>query len=272
MPRSPNEAVFPYPPRLIQTTLVGPTPLYQPRVRRAVVDALGREEKLGPEYFIIHDGKRRPFDRDALVRWIRDPNPVFLRVGRKRQIPYEVWMDVGHRPRLLMEFPPRKLKPAQLPLVFEAAELLAEAFRPDFGWVHLDSSVRLPSPDPEDVTQELMDRGCDGHPGRYGDYGPGGLGFRTIVGPDALKQLGRHVCGLRPPCVVRPLAWGGVSIDLLPEPWRADVKELHAQWNAVMEQLRPARFFATATVHDNGAVSYKKGPKCKLFGVKEEDN
>jgi hypothetical protein len=108
--------------------------------------------------------------------------------------------------------------------------------------------VRLPSADPEDVTQELMASGCDGHPYRYRDHGPGGLGFRTYLGSSALKQLGKYMRSLPAPFVVRDLAWGGASIDLLPEPWRADAKSLHAQWHAAMEHFRPAQFFATPTV------------------------
>ena len=260
---------FPYPPRKIQVEMVGATPLYKAKERLKVVDALSSEEKLTPELWAIHERGAEPFDRKKFQQYGNTPGPVSLYVRRKRQFCYELAISIDHRPRLIMEFHPGKLKPANLPMVFRAGDLLAEAFRCDFGWVHLSSFVRLPSADPEDVTQKLMDLGCVGHP-YYRDHGPGGLGFRTYVGPSALKQIGKYVRSLPAPFVVRDLAWGGASIDLLPEPWLADAKTLHAQWHAAMEHFRPAKFFATPTVQPHGAVKWEKGPNCTgLFGVKE---
>jgi hypothetical protein len=114
-----------------------------------------------------------------------------------------------------------------------------------------------------------MDLGCDGiH--SYRDHGPGGLGFRTYLGPTALKPLGKYVRSLPAPFVVRDLAWGGASIDLLPDPWLGTARALHAQWHAAMQHFRPAQYFATPTVQAHGAVKWEKGPKCKgLFGVQE---
>jgi hypothetical protein len=269
MAREQPKIEFPYPPRRINVELVGATPLYKARERLKVVDALCSEEKLTPELWAIHERGAEPFDRKKFQQYGNDPGPVSLHVLRKRQLWYELDLSIDTRPRLDMDFHPGKLKPANLPMVFRAGDLLAEAFRCDFGWVHLASFVRLPSPDPEDVTQKLMDMGFDPHHS-YRDHGPGGLGFRTYLGPSVLKQIGKYVRSLPAPFVVRDLAWGGVSIDLLPEPWLADAKSLHTQWQAAMENFRPAKFFATPTVKSNGAVSWEKGAKCTgLFGVIE---
>ena len=260
---------FPYPPRRIKVELVGATPLYKAKERLKVVDALCSEEKLTPELWAIHERGAEPFDRKKFQQYGNTPGPVSLYVRRRRQLCYDLGLSID-QPNLIMDFHPGKLKPASLPMVFQAGDLLAEAFRCDIGWVHLASFVRLPSADPEDVTQALMDKCFDVHPYHYRDQGPGGLAFRTYLGPNALKQIGKFVHSLPAPFVVRDLDWGGASIDLLPEPWLADAKTLHAQWHAAMEHFRPAKFFATPTVHSNGAVSWTKGPKCTgLFGVKE---
>ncbi len=174
-----SDAAFPYKPRLITIEMLGSRPFYQASVRAALVDALLSSPELAPEQMSMEEEGGEPFSRAELSTgdWAPSQGTQYLR--RTKGQPYELRLSLAKRPRLIMEFPVAKTPGRNLPLVFRAGDLLAAAFQPDMGWVHISAELPSPPTAPDDVTQELMDLGSDGHPVDYRNYGPGGLGLRS---------------------------------------------------------------------------------------------
>jgi hypothetical protein len=262
-----SDAAFPYVPRLIAIEMVGARPIFQGGVRTALVDALLSSPELVPEQVGMSEEGGKPFDRKALgtADWAPSQGTWFLR--RTKGQPYVLQLSLSKRPHLYMEFPVAKTPARNLPLVFQAGDLLAAAFQPDMGWVHVSAELPTPPTAPDDVTQELMDLGSDGHPTKYGKYGPGGLGLRSYVGPFVVEQVGRQrLLELPKPAQATEQAWGGVRVDLAPDPWTASAKVLRDSWRKAMEHLRPAEFFATLSLGPEGELNRQRGTRCNPGG------
>lgn len=267
-----SDASFPYKPRLIAIDMVGARPLYSGAVRAALVDALLSIPDLAPEQMSLDESREVPLDRQALSKdWAPSQSTQFLR--RTRGQPYELRLALSKSPRLIMEFPAEKTPARSLPLVFRVGDLLAEVFQPDMGWVHIVAEHPAPPLDAEAVTQELMDLSADGHPKRYRDPGPGGLGLRTYLGPFIVEQVGlQRLTTLPSPAQVFELPWGGVRVDLAEAPWSASATTLRQSWRSAMEHLRPAEFFALFSMNTQGVLRKQRAARCIPGGVVRQES
>jgi hypothetical protein len=231
------------------------------------VDALLSDAELAPEQMSKDEAGGEPFARTALSQGDWAPSQLTQFLRRTRGQPYELQLTLSKRPHLGMEFPVAKTPARNLPLVFRAGDLLAAAVQPDMGWVHVCAQLPKPPKEPDDVTQSLMDLSSDGNPVDYSEDGPGGLGMRTYLGPFVVEQVGRERLKTLPkPAQVTELPWGGVRVDLAPEPWAASAKALRDSWQQAMKHLRPAEFFATLSLGPKGQLRTQRGAHCNPGG------
>jgi hypothetical protein len=231
--------------------------MYDGRVRGRVLDVLCADPLLVPTHASFDERHQDPFEPAAIDRSPGAPSSLFHYLKRGKKLKYRAAFALSASPRFYIDFDP-KLPPKQWSLVFERSDAVAAACEPDMGWVHLSSHVRLPSDVPGDELQDVIDSCTDGHPVRWRDYGPRGLGMRTYIGPLLIEQLGRaQVLSL--PVPVAELPWGGVRIDLCERPWEATREALHDGWTKAMHHLSGAQVFASYVVKPNGGIAWTRG-------------
>ena len=131
-------------------------------------------------------------------------------------------------------------------MVFEFGTTLADHLHPVFGFVH---PVWLGKGQEYNAAGVLNDK-------ELKEYGPQSICARTWLGPWLVHQIGRDLldhCG----AVVADTPWGGVTVDLLPDPWTHDIEPLAEARLRVMAALAPSGVFGDYSV----PRKYKPGPK-----------
>src|SRR5690606_39268372 len=89
--------------------------------------------------------------------------------------------------------------------------------------------------------------------------GPRGLGMRTYFGPHYTEQFGRELLLSVPaPSTATELDWGGIRIDLIPEPWLVPEPVLVAAFQSAMDHLAPAKVLAEPIFYPPREVKFRK--------------
>src|SRR5690606_12385225 len=139
-------------------------------------------------------------------------------------------------------------------------------FRPDFGAAHVAVGLRdeddmdEPWANDDERDAELMYYASLIAPVDYYSQGPTGLAMRSYIGPHFASQFGTQRLDSLP-LVVEKQAWGGYRIDLVPEPWNADLPTLLDAWRKGMAHLEPAQVFAVPQIDDGELDGYAKGAR-----------
>jgi hypothetical protein len=222
-------------------------------VCKGLLDALVRHG-LEPDAYDTDESLRRPFVFGDALRELRGavPQPdVFLR--RRRAPSYDSRWYREHGTKLTFAFGPSP-QPMPYRQIADLADEVASATEPDFSALVPYADLH-PGPAPlsgDDAAKSLLDRGCL-LPSRYNARGVGGLGYRTYVGPLVAGQLGEErISALPPPITVEKTTWGGWRIDLAPDPWAAEWPVIRASYEAAMERLKPANWFASPFLDERG--------------------
>lgn len=237
--------------------LVGDRRLYERAALEPVLRALGARRPFEPESWGLDERCGLPWDEArALGAAGGRTSPAVLQLQRKKRIAYDAMIGLSDRPYVVVEPKPRTAA-KDWPLVFELGDALANAYEPEVGWVHAWAAPPYPM-DEAAKARLRIDLGCNGAPNDYQDYGPGGLGMRTYLGPRLVALLGRERIASSP-LVCTELPWGGLRVDLVEDPWEATPDALRQAWRAAMDHLEPARVFAELQVFDNGASRATRG-------------
>lgn len=241
-------------------SMTGSSSTSDPSIREAILKALCADSCFKPEWFSSDDRKKPKFDLASAVKGASGRavgSGAFL--GRTSPVSYEAVF--GERVRRLLEIlaTPKDLEDAgKWEQFFVLGDSIAEAIAPDIGFVHVTTKhdVRQGAHDPEIRWKTLMDEGTLIPSATYFRDGAGGLGFRTYLGPFVLEQIGiDRVRSLPAPCTVTDMSYGGVRVDLAPQPWNQQWAELRDSWRAAMAHLAPSRWFCEMTVDATGAVT-----------------
>jgi hypothetical protein len=253
----------PYEPRMISLDMTGERRLYQRDALAPIIQALADAPLFAPETWGLDERSANPFDTtQALRNADGEASQYILQLRRKKRLKHTTFIRLSDRPALIVELP-EKTRAEDWHHLFSLGDSLSAAYQPDIAWAHLFSKVRPPLTTADAETQWLIDSGVVGSSSLYYDYGPGGLGLRTYLGPRLVALFGRDLL-LSTPAQTTELDWGGIRLDLVAEPWQAAQSELHAAWRVAMEHLRPARVFAEMTLKPNGAVRFTRGDRFTL--------
>jgi hypothetical protein len=247
-------------PRNIRLEMTGGRPFYLREVLAPVVEALGASPLFAPESWGLNEQSSFPFDAEE-VSAVAEGKPAFymLQLRRKKRLKHTAVIRLSNKPGLIVELPPAT-PAADWRHLFELGDTLADAYRPDIGWAHLFSKTGPPATDEDHATQLLMDACVVGSGADYDNAGPGNLGMRTYVGPRIVEMVGRDLL-LSTPAEVTELAWGGVRLDLVAEPWAAERAALLAAWRGATEHLRPARVFSKVELDERGYARVGRGER-----------
>ena len=235
--------------------VVGSRPLYDGGVRNKILEVLLKHPKFVPEQWGYSERGGNKFEAaEVLVPDAGGPSQDTLYFRRRRGIRYEMMFFLGRRPNLAWEFEPPPPVDAWAEL-FAIAEGFASAYEPDVLWISARLKQKFDFNDEESRVDQLMDSSTGGAPVHYRKHGVGGLGIRTVFGPRLVEQIGRELLATLPaPAVVKDLKWGGMLIDLVPEPWSKPMADVRASWVKCMKHLEPNPFMTKLELFPNGAV------------------
>jgi hypothetical protein len=119
---------------------------------------------------------------------------------------------------------------------YDLATSLAAQLSVDFGFVHSIPETKTGGSAPAYATSGNI--GAE----QLQQFGPRSLYARTWLGPHLLQLIGAERL-TRLPAVHRTTSWGAVELDLVENPWDADVAQLAAQQSAVVETLARSGIF-----------------------------
>lgn len=244
-------------PGAIQICMAGGPPLYQRQVLEPVLNAFQADPLFAAEGWGLDERSYFAYDEADILRIAKgDSSPYVLQLKRKHSLKHTALLRLNRKPALVVNFHP-STKAKDWPAIFAWAGALAAAYQPQIAWVHIFSAPEPPLEDEEHKRHYLMDASVTGAGPDYENDGPGGLGMRTYLGPDLVKRFGRDRL-LRTPAVVSELPWGGVCLDLVEQPWQANMPDLLIAWQATMDALRPAAVFAESTQDEEGNVFFTR--------------
>lgn len=240
---------------ILKVDMVGSRPLYDSGIRNKLVEELLKHPKFVAEQWGYSERGGNKFDAEkVLAHDTGDASQETLQFRRRRGVRYQMRMHLGRRPNLVWELEPPP-PPEALPELFEVTEGLANAYEPDVLWIKARTSAKFDFNDDASRIQRLMDSSTGGAPVHYRDDGVGGLGIRTVLGPLLIEQIGRDLLGALPaPAVVKDLPWGGMLIDLVPEPWAKQMVDVQESWVKCMKHLEPNTFMTKLELLPNGSV------------------
>ncbi len=198
-----------------------------------VLDAL-ESSGLPPSHWGTSEPMKNRYGRKGFLDAVDDEPDAFMVLLRNDKAPkYQAMLTNRLVDLSSIKFSfTGKLSTTALLKVFHCADAVAEALEPVFGGVNVvDDTV---SSEYAMVTRAKAEW--------VQQYGPVALCARTWFGPDILRLVQRaqlEDSGAE----VTDTPWGGVCIDLLPEPWTHTPAELSAQHERVMARLRPTGIF-----------------------------
>ncbi|WP_394829446.1 hypothetical protein [Pendulispora albinea] len=242
----------------------GTTPLYK-RANLGKVISVLETASLTPTSWSLDERTNIPYDKkEILARKWTPIDSLYLRLRGKKQ--YEATLDVGDlTPAIEIEFKPT-LAAAHVKEVFDLFTEWVKAFQPDLAVTHIGPPFQYPVQTDFDRYAALMHSVGKLASKHFHKAGPGGLAPRTYFGPHYVMQFGKKLLLSTPAASVREEKDGGITIDLVPEPWKVDGEKLIEAWRRAMDHLRPAEILAITSMTPNGMVEYTRAPRCHIGG------
>jgi uncharacterized protein YjbI with pentapeptide repeats len=227
-------------------SFVGGRPGFEAEVRAQVLRALRTHGIEAQRMRVRDEDPWQPVDADAVPDHLDGPVPHMLTIEAAG---VTLLLSLGHDPYLLLRVSAGAVEPDAL---LSCADALADACRPDLGWVFPSFNVDPPYRDQRASLAARMQAGAGRSPDFY-DRGPAGLGVRTYFGPLAVQQISESALRtLPPPASLTRTSWGGLRVDLAADLTAADDDFILQAYESAMRALEPTGFFATASVTPSG--------------------
>jgi hypothetical protein len=250
-------------------SLHGTKALYDRRNLERVLDVTETCGFTPSSYGLDERGGAR-YTRKGALDLLAEPPLAFeqtkLFVRQKAPTKYFAALKLWDQAGVWFEFDPKQSE-GTWARMFALADALANAFEPDWGAtaliVDLRDDVTRPTASDDERDAALLSRAGYVASVDYNSHGPEGLAMRTYIGPFFADQLGRERIETLP-LIVEKLAWGGYRVDLVPEPWRLDMRGLLDAWRRGMAHLRDAGVFAVPAAKPTFASRLDPGPNAKL--------
>lgn len=225
----------------------------EPKVCEGLLSSLIKHG-MEPETFDTDDDPRRQFSYADAVKDARGSQPqadIFMR--RRSQPAYEAFWCRASMATMTFSFAAEtygRFATAIGDFADEATEICQSDFASLVPYASLRPGTTALVGD--DSVKSLLDRGAV-LPSSFASQGVGGLGYRTYLGPVVVKHIGvERITSLPSPISVVQMPWGGWRIDLAPDPWHAEWPVIRTSYEAAMERLAPANWFARAMLDARG--------------------
>jgi len=252
-----------------RSTQHGTQALYDRRNLEKVLETI-ETQRFAPSRAGLDERGGEPYRRAGVLALLAEPPVEFeqttLFLRRSTPERYLAGIKLWRRAEVWFEFD-EKQPSGTWPRVFGLSDALADVFEPDWAaaglMIDLRSDMSAAYADDDERDVDLLSDAGDLTFKDYNRHGPHGLAMRTYIGPFFVEQFGRdRIESL--PLVVERLPWGGYRIDLVPEPWAADVPSLLDAWRRGMARLRDANVFATPEMAPSYAVHWTRGANARL--------
>lgn len=182
----------------------------------------------------IEERKLSPYVRQEFVDALpREPHFLTPTIARRKTAKYKGYISLAFADLQGFHIELDALEDGEgLRPVFEFGSNLANSLEPFFGFVH---PVWYKKGQEYNVAGRLTAK-------EVREFGPRSLCARTWLSSTLVQMLGRErieACGLE----IRETAWGGLELDLLPDPWSSTIRKLESKRKKAMEILAPAGIF-----------------------------
>lgn len=262
--------------RKVTIAMVGTRALYERGSLDTILAALEADPRFAPTTWSLEERGGNAYERESTLGVLdkhggRPLAQTSLYLRRRLAPQYDARVALWTRPGLRITFDP-KLAASDYPATFELADRLADLFQPDWGAAHVwlgardRSGPRQPWANDDERDAEIMYSSAALIPIEYYGIGPLGLAMRTYIGPHFARQLGaERITAL--PVIVEQLPWHGFRVDLVREPWSADLQALLEAWRPAMALLREAGVLAMPKIKNGKLVDFAHSERCDVGGV-----
>lgn len=248
--------------------MFGTKPLWEADRLEALLAVMESFPAFAPQFWSRDERTKKPYVREEILG-DRQPQTIKKQlsfyVKRQKIAKYFATFNPGVCPHLQIEID-SGLSPKHWPAFYELADQLAQVFEPDVSNTTISVARSYAEPTEENKRWSLMMSSPGLYPVDYKHTGLKGLALRTHLGPHYIDQIGRDVLLATPGVSIEEQVWGGMRIDLAPEPWMLLPDEMLARWEVAMNHLRPTGVFASYEIFDLKTLRYKftKGPNCTV--------
>lgn len=199
-----------------------------------VLGALEQLPALTPTQASVDERKRLPYDKATSIDKVVSTLALALQLWRGQAPEYSGALSTRRASHNLFRADyAGPLDAARTREVFEAATELADVLTPAFGFVHVRSS--------SDQESKHYNRGVGITRKDLWRYGLAQVHARTWFGPDLVALIGDAPLLALPES--KRTVWGGIQLDLAPEPWCADITTLQRRQSEIRAALEPLQVF-----------------------------
>lgn len=209
------------------------------------LDIFERDENFFPTHWGNSELVKIEYNRNEILENVLSERRVSeIYLYRDKSVKYTGSIDVKFNPRSFMKFDFHKSMPKKLwPAFFEISDRIAEIVKPRFGVTHIFWPPSYPWNTDNDRLHIWMNLCSHPVPVKFLPNGPLGVGTRTYFSHHILEMFDREFLK-NAPGNVSELNWGGLRIDVMEKPWKADSNELIGNWMKVMDYLNASQVLA----------------------------
>lgn len=219
----------------------------EPAVLQSVLTALDSKPLFAPTHANVDERKRLPYERTAAVEKIAKTSERKLILWRTSAPKYAGWLNCEPVPVTSLKLNYSEPRQSVVPELFEQATHLAHELAVEYGFVHLHWERG-----PESMQ---YDRGRRMSVRDLTKFGLSGAHARTWFGPYLVSRIGKAVLLQLPFTSETP--WGGIQLDLVPQPWLSDLETLSARSAEVKAKLGETGLLG---VFEGAPVTWRPGP------------
>jgi hypothetical protein len=248
--------------------MFGTKPLWEADRLEAMLTVLESFSAFAPQFWSRDERTKKPYSREEILV-DRKPLSIKKHLGfylKRQQAPkYFGTFNTGVCPSFDIEID-AGLPPKHWSAFYELADKLARVFEPDVANTNIGVARSYTDPTEENKRWSLMMSSPRLLSVDYQHTGLKGLALRTHLGPHYINQIGRELLLSTPGVTIEEQAWGGMRIDLGPEPWMLLPDDMLTRWETAMIHLRPTGVFASYEMFDIKYLYYKffRGPNCTV--------
>jgi hypothetical protein len=217
----------------------------------AVLDALASEVRFEPERFGTDERRMKAFSKKAMLSAAPKQAGREWIVLFERDAPFTFQGSFTTTRETSSLIGVQDPSPEAIRAAFDLGDRLAPIVTPEVAAVGRWIDAERPAPHADAETVVWMNAAVGVDWGSLRSEGLVGLAARTYLGPSVVELIGRATIEALPvPVAWQP--WGGVRVDLVPEPWSATEPELVEAWKKAMAVLRPSDAFSRGKVNAPG--------------------
>lgn len=232
-------------PNLFSTIMYPSLSIDNEEILGNLLDVFESNDKFAPTHWGNSEQVKVEYNRNEIIEKVSERRISEVYLHRNKTVKYTGSFKVHMSPRSFLDLEVHKSMPKKLwPAFFELSDKIAEIVKPSFGVTHIFWPPTYPWNNDNDRNHIWMNLCSYPVPVKFLQNGPLGVGTRTYFSNYILEMFGRDLLK-KAPAIISEFNWGGMSIDVVENPWDADISELLDNWLKVMNYLKSSNVIAT---------------------------